>query len=76
MRISNYSKARIIKKSKALGHSFNYRFEYIHADIGKNGGTKDMIQEITKYIESNNFKTKIKPEAYTASTIADKYLSK
>jgi predicted RNase H-related nuclease YkuK (DUF458 family) len=67
-------KEKLLEQAKTLPFSFNYRFEYIHADIGENGETKSMIQEITKYIEGNNFKAKIKPEAYTASTIADKYI--
>ena len=64
----------LLKKIKTLKYTFNYQFEYIHTDIGKNGETKYMIQEIIKYIQSNNFKAKIKPEAYTASTIADRYV--
>ena len=53
--------------------SFNYQFRYIHADIGENGQTKDMIKEVTGLIRGNGFEPKIKPEAYVASTVADRY---
>ena len=52
---------------------FNYQFRYIHADIGENGQTKDMIKEVTGLIRGNGFEPKIKPEAYVASTVADRY---
>jgi predicted RNase H-related nuclease YkuK (DUF458 family) len=51
----------------------NYQFRYIHADIGENGATKDMIKEVTGLIRGNGFEPKIKPEAYVASTVADRY---
>jgi predicted RNase H-related nuclease YkuK (DUF458 family) len=59
------------KKLKA--RSFNYQFRYIHADIGENGQTKDMIKEVTGLIRGNGFEPKIKPEAYVASIVADRY---
>ena len=52
---------------------FNYQFRYIHADIGENGATRDMIKEVTGLIRGNGFEPKIKPEAYVASTVADRY---
>lgn len=51
----------------------NYQLRYIHADIGKNGQTKDMIKEVAGLIKGNGFEPKIKPEAYVASTVADRY---
>ncbi len=61
---------QIIKNEQT---AFHYEFCYIHADVGKNGPTKDMIKEISGLITSNGFEAKIKPESYTASNIADKY---
>ncbi|MDI6591386.1 MAG: ribonuclease H-like YkuK family protein [Patescibacteria group bacterium] len=61
------------KKVKNLSGSFNWQFRYIHADIGENGQTKDMIKEVTGLIRGNGFEPKIKPEAYVASTVADRY---
>ena len=47
--------------------------KYIHADVGENGKTKDMIKEVTGLIRSNGFEPKIKPESYAASVVADRY---
>ncbi len=49
-----------------------YGFE-IHVDIGQAGPTKDMIKEITGMIRGYGFVPKIKPYAYGASNVADKY---
>ncbi len=61
------------KKIKNLKEDFNYQFRYIHADIGENGQTKDMIKEVTGLIRGNGFEPKIKPEAFVATTVADRY---
>jgi predicted RNase H-related nuclease YkuK (DUF458 family) len=58
---------------KTNGKNFNYQFRYIHADIGENGLTKDMIKEVIGLIRGNGFEPKIKPEAFVASTVADRY---
>ncbi|GAF87411.1 unnamed protein product, partial [marine sediment metagenome] len=42
-------------------------------DVGENGQTKDMIKEVTGLIRGTGFEPKIKPEAYVASTVADRY---
>jgi predicted RNase H-related nuclease YkuK (DUF458 family) len=60
-------------EKKLKDNSFNYQFRYIHADVGENGQTKDMIKEVTGLIRGNGFEPKIKPEAYVASTVADRY---
>jgi len=46
----------------------------IHVDVGENGATKTMIQELVGMIRANNFKAKTKPESYAASSVADKYV--
>lgn len=51
----------------------SYQFRYIHADIGENGATKDMIKEVIGLIKGNGFEPKIKPEAFVATTVADRY---
>ena len=51
----------------------DYQFQYIHADIGQNGITKDMIKEVTALIKGNGFKPKIKPHSFAASIIADRF---
>ena len=60
-------------ENKLKVSSFNYQFRYIHADIGENGQTKDMIKEVTGLIRGNGFEPKIKPESFVASTVADRY---
>ncbi len=52
---------------------YNYQFRYIHADIGENGDTKDMVKEVVGLIRGNGFEPKIKPEAYVATAVADRY---
>jgi len=53
--------------------NLRYQFRYIHADIGERGQTRDMIKELTGLIIGNGFEPKIKPEAYIASVVADRY---
>ncbi len=51
----------------------NYQFKYIHADVGENGQTRDMIKEVVGLIRGTGFEPKIKPESYVASTVADRF---
>jgi len=51
----------------------NWEFRYIHADIGENGITRDMIREVIGLIRGNGFEAKIKPESFAASIVADRY---
>jgi len=60
-------------KNETIFNNFNYQFRYIHADIGENGATRDMIKEVIGFIKGNGFEPKIKPESYVASSVADKY---
>ena len=68
-------KEKIAEGAKNLGANSlnNYEFRYIHADVGENGATKDMIKEVTGLIRGNGFEPKIKPESYVASVVADRY---
>jgi len=45
----------------------------IHVDIGENGRTKEMIDEVVGMIIGSGLAVKIKPQAYAASSVADKY---
>ncbi len=45
----------------------------IHVDIGENGPTKELIDEVVGMIIGSGFAVRIKPEAYAASSVADKY---
>ncbi len=51
----------------------DFDFE-IHADIGENGPTKAVIQEVVAMIRANNFQVKTKPESYAASNVADRHI--
>ncbi len=62
-------KARVEKSSSSLA----YQFEYIHADVGATGPTREMIKEVVGLIKSNGFTPKIKPEAFAASIVADRF---
>ncbi len=53
--------------------TFNYQFQYIHADVGEQGKTKEMIKEVVGLIRSNGFEPCIKPKSFAASVVADRY---
>lgn len=45
----------------------------IHIDVGKNGETKELIREVVGMVTGSGFQAKIKPDAYGASSVADKH---
>lgn len=45
----------------------------IHVDIGHNGETRVMINEVVGMIRSSGYQIKIKPDSYGASKVADRY---
>lgn len=59
----------ILKDFEAVHFSFE-----IHADIGENGKTKTMLQEVVGMIRANNFEARTKPESYAASKVADRHV--
>lgn len=46
----------------------------IHVDIGENGATRTLIQELVGMIRANNFEVKTKPNSYAASKVADRHV--
>jgi len=60
-----------LEKENKLG--LKYVFEYIHADVGELGKTKEMVKEVTGLIISTGFTPRIKPMSFAASNIADRY---
>lgn len=56
-----------------VGYQLHYDF-HIHIDVGENGPTRQMIKEVVGIVQGNGFKAKIKPDAYAASSIADKHV--
>lgn len=72
--IASYLKENFEKKvNNSNNKNPNYQFRYIHADVGENGQTKDMIKEVTGLIRGNGFEPRIKPLSFAASTVADRY---
>lgn len=60
---------------RQIEHGGDIRWDFeIHADIGENGETKSMIQEVVGMIRAYNFEPKTKPESYAASNIADRHV--
>lgn len=60
-----------LEKENELG--LKYQFEYIHADVGEIGKTKEMVKEVVGLIKSNGFEPRIKPQSFAATVVADRY---
>ena len=45
----------------------------IHVDVGENGKTRDIINEIVAMVRGNGFEVKIKPDSFGASKVADRH---
>ena len=71
--LASYFRENFEVKLKKASTEFNYRMEYIHADVGKNGITRDMIKEVVGLIRGNGFKPRIKPNTFAATSVADRY---
>lgn len=50
----------------------DYELE-IHIDIGENGDTRELIREVVGMVRGLGFNTKIKPESFGASKVADRH---
>ena len=60
-------------EAKKEGLEASYQLQHIHADVGENGLTRDMIKEVTGLIRGNGFTPMIKPESFAASSVADRF---
>lgn len=65
--------AQEVLKELKLAKAKNYDFE-IHVDIGENGATKAMLQEVVGMVRAHNFEAKTKPDSYAASKVADRHV--
>lgn len=45
----------------------------IHVDIGHNGETRELIQEVVGMIRGSGYDVKIKPDSFGASKVADRH---
>ncbi len=70
--IMSLNLAENILKELSLNKEINFDFE-IHVDIGSNGETREMLQEIIGMVKGSGYEVKTKPESYGASKVADRY---
>lgn len=61
----------LLKKS-LNGKTPLYNLE-IHIDVGEHGDTRDMIKEVVGIVSGNGFVARTKPNAYAASSVADRH---
>ena len=45
----------------------------IHLDVGTNGATKSLVKEVVGMVNGSGYPFKIKPDAFGAATVADRY---
>lgn len=45
----------------------------VHVDVGERGATRQLIREIVAWIMANGYEAHIKPDAFAASKVADRY---
>lgn len=55
--------------------NFDFKLE-AHIDVGEKGETRKLIREMTGYFEGSGVDAKIKPEAFVASSYANRYSKK
>lgn len=60
-----------VMKQQADAPKFDFE---IHVDIGENGATRTLIQELVGMIRANNFEVSTKPNSYAASKVADRHV--
>ncbi|MGM0381018.1 MAG: ribonuclease H-like YkuK family protein [bacterium] len=60
-------------KLELMDDKFDIDWE-IHVDIGSNGPTRTMINEIVGMIRGNGYTVRTKPEAYCAAVVADRHV--
>jgi|SRR5581483_11002440 len=70
---SQQSQDKTTEDQQKTTPAFNYQFQYIHADVGEHGKTKEMVKEVVGFIKSNGFEPRIKPQSFAASVVADRY---
>lgn len=63
----------LLEKLSNIELGVEWGFE-IHADIGENGPTHELIQEVVGMIRANNFEVRTKPDSYAATKVADRHV--
>lgn len=64
-------KLKEIQSSGVSGPDWDFE---IHVDVGENGASRTMIQELVAMVRANNFEAKTKPYSYAASKVADRHV--
>nr|WP_220186013.1 ribonuclease H-like YkuK family protein [Paenactinomyces guangxiensis] len=62
----------LLKEKGFFGFSVNIPME-IHLDVGQQGETRKLIQEVVGWVTAVGYTAKIKPESYAASQVADRF---
>lgn len=65
--------AQLLVEEKALQTLLSLGELEIHVDIGRQGPTREMIQEIVGMVTAHGFAVRIKPDAFAASKVADRH---
>lgn len=64
---------KTLSTSDERGRDLQWDFE-IHVDVGENGPTKAIIQEVVGMVRAYNFEPITKPASYAASSVADRHV--
>ena len=67
----------LLEELRVMETGFDPKIEWdfeVHADVGVNGPTKEMLSEVLGMIRAYNFEAKTKPYSYAASNVADKHV--
>ncbi|MDA8096435.1 MAG: ribonuclease H-like YkuK family protein [Clostridia bacterium] len=62
----------VAKEFSDRGTTDDFKVE-IHIDVGNYGETKDLIREVVGMVTGSGFCARIKPEAFGASSVADRH---
>lgn len=62
----------MLKQKGFFGFAVDIPME-IHLDIGQQGDTRKLIQEVVGWVTSVGYIAKIKPESFAASAVADRF---
>jgi predicted RNase H-related nuclease YkuK (DUF458 family) len=68
----SFELARRLMRDLAARTMLDFNLE-IHIDVGEHGRTRELIDEVVGYIRGSGFAVKTKPDAYAASSVADKH---
>jgi len=62
--------SQVLAKLAEMGQDLDVE---IHLDVGNNGATKELIKEVVGMVMGSGFTCRIKPEAFGASSVADRF---